>query len=227
MKTKIVEVTNAEGGGGINYGKFLVGRHDAAEWQRSPAVAGAMLPSLLASIGTNPDCVWVLDLQTREGASFKPGGVAKSDLAKHKIWVCPMFEPFLGWLYQQDLSDLDALPDLVKLTEAEAPSALAGYRREGRPASTPVERAETKAARRAMEVYVETLHQALAEAGESTVMEAIGTSRHEHLALVTGAAKGIIRATYVFDASPDAVKTVEEVERARGRGIGQTRGGSA
>ena len=26
-----------------------------------------------------------------------------------------MFLPFVGWLYKQDLTDLDALPDLVEL----------------------------------------------------------------------------------------------------------------
>jgi hypothetical protein len=38
-----------------------------------------------------------------------------------------MFEPFLTWLYAQDLSDLQALPDYVELPDA--PFALAGYRR--------------------------------------------------------------------------------------------------
>jgi hypothetical protein len=42
-----------------------------------------------------------------------------------------MYEPFLTWLYRQDLTDLDALPDLVNLTEQEAPSAMRGHRRTG------------------------------------------------------------------------------------------------
>ena len=58
----------------------------------------------------------VLDLQTGEGAIFMPGGLAAADLDKHGIWVCPLFEPFLAWLYKQDLSDLDALPAVVEIT---------------------------------------------------------------------------------------------------------------
>lgn len=86
---------------------------------------------LLAQLGWGPEHLWVLDLQTGEGAYFRPGGYAKADLDRHKIWVCPMFEPFLTWLYKQDLSDLDALPAGVELTEDEAPSAMHGYRRGG------------------------------------------------------------------------------------------------
>jgi hypothetical protein len=43
----------------------------------------------------------------------------------------PLFEPFLNWLYQQDLTDLEKLPALVEFTFEEAPPALHGYRREG------------------------------------------------------------------------------------------------
>lgn len=46
---------------------------------------------------------------------------------KHKIWVCPLYEPFLEWLYRQDVRDLGKLPDHVTL---EAPAALWGYRRD-------------------------------------------------------------------------------------------------
>src|SRR6266702_1985984 len=56
-------------------------------------------------------------LRTGEGAFFRVHrqGVASADLDKHQIWVCPMFEPFLNWLYKQDVSDLDQLPSLVDL----------------------------------------------------------------------------------------------------------------
>lgn len=124
MKTKIVEVTN----GPLNWGKMLVGRLDW-EWSRESAVAHGQ--RLLAAIGWNPDQVLVLDLQTREGAVFRPGGCAAADLEKHRVWVCPMFQPFLEWLYTQDLSDLDRLPDHVDLKDA--PFAWSGHRRPGPP----------------------------------------------------------------------------------------------
>ena len=84
---------------------------------------------LLRSLGWGPEFLWVLDLQTGEGAFFKPGGYAKADLDKHQIWVCPLFEPFLGWLYKQDLKDITALPRTVELPFA--PFAMHGYRRPG------------------------------------------------------------------------------------------------
>lgn len=73
--------------------------------------------------------MWVLDLQTGEGAFFRPGGYAAADLEKHRVWVCPLFEPFLEWLYRQDLTDLGQLPRLVELPDAEF--AMRGYRRAG------------------------------------------------------------------------------------------------
>jgi hypothetical protein len=72
----------------------------------------------------------VFDLQTCEGTAFRPGGRAKYDLDKHKIWVCPLFEPFLEWLYKQPQhDDLTALPDTIDLPDV--PFALSGYRRNG------------------------------------------------------------------------------------------------
>ncbi|MGI5292708.1 hypothetical protein ACQEVF_56685 [Nonomuraea polychroma] len=111
-----------------NWGKFLVGVPDV-EWERRSHVPGndSGIP-LLTQLGWGRQHVWVLDLQTGEGAFFRPGGHAPSDLNKHKIWVCPMFEPFLVWLYKQDLSNLDKLPTYVEL---EARFAFAGYRRPG------------------------------------------------------------------------------------------------
>jgi len=74
--------------------------------------------------------VLVLDLQTGEGAILKPGGDPRADLKKHRVWVCPMFEPFLEWLYARALAiGLDDLPLHVDLPEA--PFAFAGYRRPG------------------------------------------------------------------------------------------------
>lgn len=124
MKTKLIEAHDATN---FNWGKFLVGRFDS-EWFTPSEVSGSS--SLLRAIGADPRSVMVFDLQTREGAMFKPGGCPVADLNKHKIWVCPMFEPFLTWLYKQDLADLDALPAIVNL--GDVPIAMAGYRREGK-----------------------------------------------------------------------------------------------
>jgi hypothetical protein len=124
MITKFIEATNQEAGG-LNWGKFMVCRFDEAEWQYHSAVSESRL---LPTVGWTKDFLMVVDLQTGEGAIFKPRGVAAADLHKHKIWVCPMFEHFLTWLYAQDLTDLNKLPALVQL---EAESAMYGYRRTG------------------------------------------------------------------------------------------------
>lgn len=123
MLTKIIEATN----GPKNWGKFLIARPDT-EWERTSAVDNSTVP-LLRARGWTRGHVWVLDLETGEGAYFRPGGSARADLTKHRIWVCPLYEPFLTWLYQQDLTDLAALPDHVDLPRA--PFQLTGYRRPG------------------------------------------------------------------------------------------------
>ena len=142
MKTRIIEAASPAG----NHGKFLLGRMDV-EWAvrtglyevARTVTDGVLGPGswsepghspgpLLRQLGWGPEFLWVLDLQTGEGAFFRPGGLARYDLGKHAIWVCPLFEPFLEWLYAQDLSDLDALPACVVL---EHPLELAGYRRPG------------------------------------------------------------------------------------------------
>lgn len=134
MIATIIEVTQKSH---LNYGKFMVARYDKEEWSYrarimdgQPGGKGRSV-SLLASIGSHPDDVWVLDLQTNEGASFRPGGLAAADLDKHRVWVCPMFEPFLAWLYQQDLTDLNTLPAVVELPNQDAPAGWTGYRRRG------------------------------------------------------------------------------------------------
>ncbi len=124
MRTRLFEVTN-----GFNWGKFMVGRWDV-EWGVQSVVSPVpSMPLLRQCGGWDHRALVVFDLQTGEGAKFVPGGLARADLNKHRIWVCPMFEPFLEWLYVQDLTDLDALPQLVELFDA--PSAFHGYRREG------------------------------------------------------------------------------------------------
>ena len=124
MRTRVIEATTGRAG---NWGRFLLGRHDV-EWE---VQSGVSHQTVLAGAATNPNDIWVLDLVTGEGALFTPGGYAADDLEKHRIWVCPLFEPFLEWLYLQDLSDLDALPDVVHLPSRGNPMQMAGYRRAG------------------------------------------------------------------------------------------------
>jgi len=97
------------------------------EWKEHSVVGDVVRP-LLTQCGWGPNHFWVLDLQTFEGAAFRHGGYAKADLDKHRIWVCPLFEPFLTWFYAQDVTRLNELSQLVIL---DAPFAMAGYRRSG------------------------------------------------------------------------------------------------
>lgn len=121
VQTKFIEVTNNN----LNWGKFFLMRFDN-EWEYKSAFTGG---SLLREVGWDRNNIIVMDLQTGEGARFLPGGLAAADLNKHQIWVCPMFEPFLKWLYLQDLADLSKLPDHLNLPDAEF--AMVGYRRKG------------------------------------------------------------------------------------------------
>lgn len=129
MKTKFIEAEHDDIQ--FNWGKFMVAEFDEDEWERSPAASGTRGGSLLSQVGWTPRHLLVLDLQTGEGAVFMPGGLPSADLDKHRVWVCPMFEPFLNWLYKQDLSDLDALPSVIRFKAADAPPAMSGYRRKG------------------------------------------------------------------------------------------------
>ena len=128
MQTKIIEATNQ-----INWGKFLLGRPDH-EWGIRSSISDSQMP-LLREVGWSREHLWVLDLQTGEGACFRinPYGHAKNDLNKHRIWVCPMYEPFLEWLYRQPVLNFDVLPAVVEL---QAEASFHGYRREGRQDAT-------------------------------------------------------------------------------------------
>jgi hypothetical protein len=128
VETVIVEVTQ-DAASGFNWGKFCVARFDT-EWERRSGLPHNSSAPLLAQCGWDDSFLWVLDLQTGEGAYFRPGGSAHADLLRHRVWVCPMFQPFLEWLYAQgDLSDLSVLPPVVEIPGA--PGALYGYRRPG------------------------------------------------------------------------------------------------
>lgn len=131
MKTKIIEAVQSKAVPG-NWGKFMVMVPDE-EWAYRSQVNTEFSGPLLRSVGWSAEHVWVLDLQTGEGAFFRAGGYAKADLNKHQIWVCPLCEPFLEWLYERYREDprldIGSLPDVVELPDAEF--ALAGYRRPG------------------------------------------------------------------------------------------------
>ena len=131
MIAKFIEATDATR---FNHGKFMVARFSEDEWLRRSRIATfsdgshdrLLLPDVCGWAGRH---ILVLDLQTGEGAIFLPGGLAAADLRNHRILVCPMFEPFLAWLYEQDLTDLNALPGMVNL--GDVPTAMHGYRRPG------------------------------------------------------------------------------------------------
>lgn len=139
MKIRFIEaghpVTEENPNGG-NHGKFMVAQFEPEEWAYRSALPGFPSP-LLAGRGWSHRHLLFVDLQTGEGTFLRPhaGGRVHADLEKHKIWICPLAEPFLEWLYQQDLSDLDALPSYVELPDAEF--AMAGYRRSGTPHPDP------------------------------------------------------------------------------------------
>lgn len=125
MKLHLFEATSGKQG---NWGKFAVGRFtDERAWN---SCVSPLHRRLIDQIGWSDRHLWVLDLQTGEGACFAIGGSAKADLAKHRIWVCPLFPVFLEWLYRQDCAGLDALPQVLHLPDA--PAELCGYRRPGR-----------------------------------------------------------------------------------------------
>lgn len=126
MKTRIVEVTQGIEGG-FNWGKFLFAEFDN-EWEYQSKIG---MSPLLRSRGWGPNHRLFLDIETCEGAIMSfPIGSARADLAKHRIWVCPMAQPLLEHLQQIRWNgDLDELPDVFELPAA--PAEMQGYRRPG------------------------------------------------------------------------------------------------
>ncbi len=117
----------------MNWGKFIICEYGPEEISYKSLVdEGA---NLLRTCGYHEQNLWrwILDIQTGEGLSVrveKDGrGNAKADLSKHKIWVCPLFEPMLDWFYKNGFCPVDELPSLINLSLEEAPFALQGYRR--------------------------------------------------------------------------------------------------
>ena len=123
MRLTFHELTN-----GFNWGKFAVGRFDGDELAYQSVLDATMgvQTRLIQGRGWGLDHVLVLDLQTGEAAMFRLGGHAPADLMKRRIWTCPMFPAFLEVLYRAP--DIDALPALIELTEADAPSSMQGWR---------------------------------------------------------------------------------------------------
>lgn len=128
MDTKFLEASN-----GFNWGKFSLGRFTSEDWYEPSLFPGCEEPSLLAGRGWTQRHIQVFDLQTGEGAMFMLGGFATADLFKHRIWVCPLFEPVLSWLYShahaRPLTWWDELPRTVELPAA--PAEMFGFRRPG------------------------------------------------------------------------------------------------
>ncbi len=54
------------------------------------------------------------------GAIFRNGGGALADVKKNAIYFCPLFTDFLTWLYDQDLDQLDELPDKIEVPRGSA-----------------------------------------------------------------------------------------------------------
>jgi len=138
VKTKLIEATSYTVGPDgkksfFNHGKFMLQRFEAEEWARKSIIdeRAGVDTLLVGRCGWSPDHILVWDIQTGEGAIFRPGGLASYDLDKHRVWCCPLFLPFLEWLYKQDLSDIASLPDFIEIDVKDAPFALAGYRRPG------------------------------------------------------------------------------------------------
>lgn len=117
MERWFFEATN-----GLAWGKFMVGRFDAYDWAATSEVDPGK--SLLRARGWGPEHHLVLDLQTGQGAVFavQPGGVAEADVNKARIWVCPLFRPFLQWLYEQGTGQsFYGLPKVVTFPLVEEP----------------------------------------------------------------------------------------------------------
>lgn len=128
MKTYLFEARQ-DPGGMTNWGKFMVAVPDS-EWEWRSLVDRHGTASLLSRIGWTARHWLIMDLQTGEGAFFRPGGLAAADLDKHQIWVCPLFEPWLAWLYEQlKTKTLEEVPQVADLPDA--PFSFTGYRRRG------------------------------------------------------------------------------------------------
>ncbi len=115
-----------------NWGKFAIGRYTNAELREPTRFPGCDGRHVVSLRGWGSEHIWVFDLATGEAARFHPVGYAIADLSEHRVWVCPLFEPFLTWLYRFIREHpypqwWDDLPRTVELSEADF--AFGGHRR--------------------------------------------------------------------------------------------------
>lgn len=127
MRSKIIEVCQPTP---VNWGKFMIAEFDENETSYISVITKSPLLPAIGYWGEENKWLWLLDLQTGEGALFPVSskGNAKYQLDKHKIWVCLLYEPLLEWLYQNYKGDIDEIPSYI---EIDAPAGLYGYRRSG------------------------------------------------------------------------------------------------
>lgn len=131
MKTKIVEATTGPQG---NWGKFLIGQFDQDEIDTVSAIAPEYGSVLKQRGWWDPAQYFLmLDIETGEGSVFATWGDARADLHKHRIWVCPLFQPTLARIRAMAPFAVADLPSLLELSFDEAPFAMAVPRRAGAP----------------------------------------------------------------------------------------------
>lgn len=125
MRTIFIE---AEDESKFNFGKFMLGIFGEEEWQYDSVIDKGR--RLLDLRRWTKQHILILDCATGEGALFLLGGNAEADLEKHRVWVCPLYQPFLTWLYKHyNENGLEGLPNYVNLGKCE--TAISGYRRSG------------------------------------------------------------------------------------------------
>jgi hypothetical protein len=95
-------------------------------------------------------------------------------------------------------------------------------RAEGKPSMEPtkeqINAAETTAAHRAMEVFVEVLREELGKLGCKTIIGALGRTEHVHYIFFSGEEKGVAKYTFVFDDSPFAMTAaLDHLKKTRAR----------
>lgn len=113
MRTKIIEVEEVNK---TLWGKFMIGVFDD-EWGRSTMVEDYGHQNLLQRLGWVREHILIVDLSVGHGAIFHIKSYPVGQVAEKGIYFCPMMTAFVLWLSAQDLSDLDALPDVVELAE--------------------------------------------------------------------------------------------------------------
>lgn len=98
MDIHFLEVTN----GPYNWGKLAVGTFESHEWEYVSQIAAE---PLLARLGHGPTTRLFLDLTTGEGALFNCSQALMPQLARHKIWVCPLYEVGLKEFSDHDIHE--------------------------------------------------------------------------------------------------------------------------